>query len=103
MRWAILGLTVLLAGCGQGAPGPQGDKGDKGDRGEKGDGALRIEQAQQRVSCRPDETMVNAYCFSDPGGSVSASTVHYAVGPDGSTLASCLTGGRNIRAFCAKR
>lgn len=101
MRQAIFGLTVLLAGCGQGAPGPQGDKGDKGERGDNS--ALRIEQAQQRVSCRPDETMVNAYCFSDPGGSVSASTVHYAVGADGNTLASCLTGGRNIRAFCAKR
>jgi hypothetical protein len=100
MRYLALVLTIGLAGCGQGAPGPQGDKGD---RGEKGDNALRIEQAQQRVSCRPDETMVNAICFSDPGGSVSASTVHYAVGADGSTLASCLTGGRNIRAFCAKR
>ena len=33
---SVLAISILLASCGQPAPGPKGDKGDKGEQGERG-------------------------------------------------------------------
>jgi hypothetical protein len=99
MRFApaalAIALTVMLAGCGQPAPGPQGPKGDTGAKGDPGPqggvgpagppglqgpmgpaGASSdfrlvrtpcVSSAACTADCREDEVVVTAYCGTKRG------------------------------------
>jgi hypothetical protein len=54
------------------------------------------------ASCDAGETLLSAYCFSDPGRSISASGPALQSREDGTIVATCLTGGRHLRLFCVK-
>ena len=114
---------IGLAACGQpvagpkGEAGPQGpagatgDKGDKGDKGEKGEAGavIRIEQKEGcgttcRISCRPDEEMLSAYCYRQATPTGAVNNVSYQrADTDAPITASCSTGGPHIRAICMKK
>jgi hypothetical protein len=62
----------------KGEPGPPGPKGDAGPAGPKGDAgppgppgeagggpSLRVLTGRASNACRPDETMISAYCVSE--------------------------------------
>ena len=88
-------LLFLLAGCGEDEPAaPPAGAG----------GAIRIADIEgQEAGCEAGETILNAYCYVKPGGSVSASSIVFREGADGTLTASCLSGGRNIRIFCVQK
>lgn len=77
--WALLSLTLSLAGCFEGAPGPkgepgaagpsgpQGERGPPGPRGEAGPAGSpgwRMVTSDTRTSCNADETLISAYCVN---------------------------------------
>lgn len=87
-------VLLALAGCGEDAPpaaeGPASP--------------IRIADIDgQEAGCEAGETILNAYCYVKPGGSVSASSVVFREDADGKLTASCLSGGRSIRVFCVRK
>ena len=54
-------------------------------------------------SCDAGEMLLSAYCFSDRGRGISASGPALQPDADGRLVATCLTGGRNLRLFCVKQ
>jgi hypothetical protein len=87
-------LLLELAGCGEDEPAapPAG----------AGPSIRTVDIDAQEAGCEAGETILNAYCYVKPGGSVSASSVVFREGDDGTLTASCLSGGRSIRIFCVK-
>jgi hypothetical protein len=90
-------FLLALAGCGEEqAATPPAENG--------GGAAIRIVDVEgDEAGCEAGETILNAYCYVKPGGSVSASSVVFREGADGVLTATCLSGGRNIRIFCVKK
>ena len=91
---ALLPL-LLLAGCGESSP--------DGDRTAAAAYRMVDVKGGDSARCEAGETLLNAYCFSDPGRSISASGVALQAGDDGVITATCLTGGSNLRLFCAPK
>ena len=89
-------LLLALAGCGDeevAAPpaAPQASP-------------IRVADFEGRkAKCEAGETILNAYCYVKPDGSISASSVVFLEEADGSLTAECLSGGRNIRIACVKK
>jgi hypothetical protein len=64
-------------------------------------GALRIVEGENMAaSCAAGETLVNAFCYSLPGATPSASGVSFRETEPGTITAACLSGGRKIRLVC---
>jgi hypothetical protein len=61
-----------------------------------------IEAGRDAQGCDADEELLNAYCYSNPPNSLSASTVSFRKGADGKMSLSCFTGGSNMRIVCMK-
>jgi hypothetical protein len=89
-------LLIALAGCGdEEAAAPPAAAPTT---------PIRVADFEGRAAkCEAGETILNAYCFVKPGGSVSASSVLFIEEADGSLGAECLSGGKNIRIFCVKK
>lgn len=90
-------VLLALAGCGEDEPSPPPAAAGPTQ-------SIRIADVEgDEAKCEAGETILNAYCFVKPGGSVSASSVVFREGADGTLTATCLSGGRNIRIFCVKK
>ena len=90
----VLAMAALMAGCGDDAPSAPESQAAPQIRTVDPDG--------DTGACDAGESLLNAYCYVKPGGSVSASGVVFQEGDGGVLKAACLTGGRNIRLFCLK-
>lgn len=90
-------MLLALAGCGEDEPAaPPAGAGPAQ--------SIRIADVEgQEAKCEAGETILNAYCYVKPGGSVSASSVVFREDADGMLTAACLSGGRSIRIFCVKK
>ena len=62
-----------------------------------------VDAVDADASCDTGEMLLSAYCFSDPGRSISASGPALQPNADGTIVATCLTGGRKLRLFCLKQ
>jgi hypothetical protein len=62
-----------------------------------------VDAVGAEASCDSGEMLLSAYCFSDPGRSISASGPALQPDDDGKIVATCLTGGRHLRLFCVKQ
>jgi hypothetical protein len=92
---ACLPVLLALAGCGDEAVPPATEGPAQ---------SIRIAEIEgQEASCEAGETILNAYCYVKPGGSVSASSVVFREDASGTLTASCVSGGRSIRLFCVKK
>ena len=95
MKFRFIAMAVLLAalgGCGDDDP-------------VVNSGGLPrvVDVAGGDASCDEGETLVSAYCFADPGRSISASGPAIQADADGRLTVTCLTGGNNLRLFCQKQ
>ncbi|MGE0502474.1 MAG: hypothetical protein AB7I79_15820 [Rhizobiaceae bacterium] len=89
-----LAVLAILAGCGQDEAQPPAQTGDV---------SIRMAEFEGRKArCEAGETIMNAYCFIKPNGSVSASSVLFIEAADGTMEVECVAGGRDIRIFCLK-
>ena len=88
-------LLLVLAACGEDeAKAPADPQASP----------IRVADLEGRkATCEADETILNAYCYVKPEGSVSASSVVFFEEADGSFSAECLSGGKNIRIFCVRK
>lgn len=88
LRIILMIAVVLLSGCGEEAPIVDSKP------------YRIVETVGADGSCEADEFLLSAYCFSDKGRSISASGPALQPADDGRLVATCLTGGRNLRLVC---
>lgn len=92
-RMAAMALLGLLAACGEPADKTTASSSPP----------YRVVNAvDASASCEKDEQVLSAYCFNDAGNSISASGPALRLDKDGIIVATCLTGGKNLRLFCVK-
>jgi hypothetical protein len=86
---ATLLAAGILAGCGEDAPVVDSRP------------YRIVERVDKQGRCEANEALLSAYCFSDKGRSISASGPALQADDEGRLVATCLTGGRNLRLVCA--
>jgi hypothetical protein len=86
---------LLLAACGE-EPAPPAAKAPAA-------GWRIVDADDVDASCEANEVLLSAYCFSDDGGSISASGPAIRLDASGKQLVTCLTGGPHLRLFCAPK
>src|SRR5687768_9922756 len=92
-------LGAMLAGCGEADP----EKAVPPPASAAGLAYRVVDVVGADGSCEAGEMLLSAYCFSDAGRSISASGPALQPDANGRIVATCLTGGRNLRLFCVKQ
>jgi hypothetical protein len=94
---AASACCLLLAACGEEKPAPPASQAPAA-------ASYRIVDAKDaNASCEANEVLVSAYCYEDAGDGVSASGPAIRADAGGKLTVSCLTGGPNLRLFCATK
>jgi hypothetical protein len=90
---AVIGLALVLAGCGESPPVASPASGPQ---------IRAVDREAATASCNPGEEILSAYCYSKQGESLAASGVAFRMDSSGAFSAQCLMGGHSIRLYCLK-